>query len=338
MIKIALDAMGGDNAPQAIVQGALDALGERQDLAITLFGQKEKIEPLLSGAAGLGDRISIVDAREVITMEEAPALAIRHKSDSSIVRALESMRGGENDAVVSAGSTGALLAGGLFRVGRIKGVERPAIATVFPSPKRPYVLLDCGANADCHPEYIVNFALMGSVYMNKVMGYENPTIGLVNIGAESEKGNELAKNTYELLKNSGLNFTGNVEPRDIPAGAVDVAVTDGFTGNVILKLTEGLAKTLFGMLKTELMATPFTKIGAALAKPAFKKIKDGLDPSVVGGAPLLGCKGTIIKAHGSSNAMAIKNALYQAARVVEGDVVNIIEKRVAELTGGENSK
>ena len=216
-------------------------------------------------------------------------------------------------------------------MGRIPGIERPALASVIPSTNKPYILLDCGANADCRPDYLVQFGIMGSIYMEKVKGYSNPRVALVNIGSGSEKGNELSKETYPLLEKSGLNFTGNIEPRDIPSGAADVVVADGFTGNVVLKLTEGLASMLMGMIKTELMSSTTTKIGAMLAKPAFKKVKKRMDYTEEGGAPLLGVKGAVIKAHGSSNATAIKNALFQAARMVDGKVVDIIAEQISKL-------
>ncbi|MGN0742269.1 MAG: phosphate acyltransferase PlsX [Candidatus Fimadaptatus sp.] len=334
-MRIAVDAMGGDNAPGAVVEGCLMALRERADIAVTLAGQRDKLEPLLKDAGDAAGRVEILDAPDVIGMDEAPVMAVRRKPNSSMVKALDEVKRGAAQACVSAGSTGALLAGGMFRVGRIKGIERPALGVVIPSTQKPYILLDSGANAECRPEYLVQFALMGSIYMEKVKGYSSPRVGLVNIGAESEKGNELSKATYPLLEASGLNFTGNIEPRDIPAGAADVVVTDGFTGNVVLKLTEGLAAMLMGMIKTELMASPVTKVGAALAKPAFRSVKKRMDYTEEGGAPLLGVKGAVIKAHGSSNATAIKNALFQAARMVEGGVAEIIEAQVGALKAPE---
>ena len=335
MIRIAVDAMGGDNAPGAVVEGCLMALRERADISVALAGQTGVIEPLLADAGALRERIDIIEAPDVISMHEHPAMAVRRKPNSSLVKALDAVKHGEAQACVSAGSTGALLTGGIFRVGRIKGIDRPALASVIPSTARPYLLLDCGANADCRPEYLVQFALMGSVYMEKVKGYANPRVALVNIGAESEKGNELSKAAYALLAKSNLNFTGNIEPRDIPAGAADVVVADGFTGNVVLKLTEGLASMLMGMIKTELMSSTVTKLGAALAKPAFRNVKKRMDYTEEGGAPLLGVRGAVIKAHGSSNATAIKNALYQAARMVEGDIVNIIETQLSALAAAQ---
>lgn len=332
MIRIAVDAMGGDNAPGAVVEGCIQALRERADISVILAGQSQAIEPLLAGAGDVRARIEILEAPDVITMHEAPVMAVRRKPNSSMVKALDAVKSGDAQACVSAGSTGALLAGGMFRVGRIRGIERPALASIIPSTNKPYILLDCGANADCRPEYLVQFAMMGSIYMEKVKGYSNPRVALVNIGSESEKGNELSKATYPLLEQSGLNFTGNIEPRDIPAGAADVVVADGFTGNVVLKLTEGLASMLLGMIKTELMSSTVTKVGAALSKPAFRKVKKRMDYTEEGGAPLLGAKGAVIKAHGSSNATAIKNALFQAARMIDGDIVNIIETQVGKIS------
>lgn len=332
MIRIAVDAMGGDNAPGAVVEGCIQALRERADISVILAGQSQAIEPLLAGAGDVRARIEILEAPDVITMHEAPVMAVRRKPNSSMVKALDAVKSGDAQACVSAGSTGALLAGGMFRVGRIRGIERPALASIIPSTNKPYILLDCGANADCRPEYLVQFAMMGSIYMEKVKGYSNPRVALVNIGSESEKGNELSKATYPMLEQSGLNFTGNIEPRDIPAGAADVVVADGFTGNVVLKLTEGLASMLLGMIKTELMSSTVTKVGAALSKPAFRKVKKRMDYTEEGGAPLLGVKGAVIKAHGSSNATAIKNALFQAARMIDGDIVNIIETQVGKIS------
>ncbi|MGI6182598.1 MAG: phosphate acyltransferase PlsX [Candidatus Fimadaptatus sp.] len=331
-MRIAVDAMGGDNAPGAVVEGCIQALRERADISVILAGQSQAIEPLLAGAGDVRARIEILEAPDVITMHEAPVMAVRRKPNSSMVKALDAVKSGDAQACVSAGSTGALLAGGMFRVGRIRGIERPALASIIPSTNKPYILLDCGANADCRPEYLVQFAMMGSIYMEKVKGYSNPRVALVNIGSESEKGNELSKATYPLLEQSGLNFTGNIEPRDIPAGAADVVVADGFTGNVVLKLTEGLASMLLGMIKTELMSSTVTKVGAALSKPAFRKVKKRMDYTEEGGAPLLGVKGAVIKAHGSSNATAIKNALFQAARMIDGDIVNIIETQVGKIS------
>lgn len=336
MIRIAVDAMGGDNAPDAVVAGCLMALEKRADISVVLAGQPDRIKPLLKDAGDKMSRIEILEAQDVISMHEAPAMAVRRKPNSSMVKALDTIRNGETQACVSAGSTGALLAGGIFRVGRIKGIDRPALATVIPSTNKPYMLLDCGANADCRPEYLVHFGVMGSVYMEKIKGYKNPKVALVNIGAEKEKGNELSKEAYDLLSRSGLNFTGNIEPRYIPEGMADVVVADGFTGNVVLKLTEGLAHVLMGMLKAELISSPVTKIGALLSKPAFRSVKKRMDYTEEGGAPLLGVKGAVIKAHGSSNATAIMNAIFQAARMVDGNIVDIIAEQIRALNAADS--
>ena len=329
---IALDAMGGDNAPDAIVEGAIRALRKFKDIKVLLVGPEEKISALAANAADVQDRIEIQNATEVIGMEESPMMAVRAKKDSSLVVAMNAVREGRAGAVVSAGSTGALLAGGMFKIGRIKGIERPALAPVLPGLKGNFMLIDSGANVDCQAKYLLQFGLMGSVYMKSVMDIENPKVGLVNIGAEAEKGNKLTKETYELMhEQRSYNFVGNCEGRDIFTGDYDVVVADGFAGNIILKHTEGLAKSLFTMIKEELMASLGTKIGALLAKPAFRKIKRRMDYNAVGGAPLLGVNGAVVKAHGSSGAEAIENAIRQARRMLEGDVVGKIQEGLKVL-------
>jgi len=330
---IALDAMGGDNAPEAIVKGAIEALRKFQDVSILLFGPQQRMEELTRDASDVASRLEICDAQEVITMEEAPMMAVRKKKNSSLVLAMESVREGRAGAVVSAGSTGAVLAGGMFRIGRIPGIERPATAPVMPSIKDRFMLMDSGANVDCQPKYLLQFGLMGSVYMKSVMGIENPRVGLVNIGAEAEKGNKLVKETYELMKHqTSYNFAGNVEARDLFFGDYDVVVADGFAGNIILKQTEGLASALFKMIKHELMETTLrAKIGAMLVKPALGKIKSLMDYNTVGGAPMLGVNGAVIKAHGSSGDVAIANAVGQARLMLVGDVVGKIKEGLAGL-------
>ena len=328
---IALDAMGGDNAPDAIVEGALRALRKYRDIRILLVGPEEKLRGMIAGA-DVKDRIEIQNATEVIEMDEAPMLAVRKKKDSSMVVAMNAVREGRAGAVVSAGSTGAVLACGMFKIGRIPGIERPACAPVLPGLKKHVLLIDSGANVDCQPKYLLQFGLMGSVYMKNVMGVQEPQVGLVNIGAEAEKGNKLTKETYELMQaQDSYKFAGNCEGRDIFTGDFDVVVADGFAGNIILKHTEGLAKALFSMIKQELMASLPTKIGALLAKPAFKKLKRRMDYNSVGGAPLLGVNGAVVKAHGSSGAEAIENAIAQAKRMLEGDVVGKIREGLAGL-------
>ena len=333
---IALDAMGGDHAPDAIVEGAIRGLRKFKDIEILLTGPEEKLTALIAGASDVKDRISVQNATQVITMEDAPMMAVRTKKDSSLVVAMNAVREGRAGAVVSAGSTGAVLAGGMFKIGRIPGIERPALAPVLPGLKKNFMLIDCGANVDCQPKYLLQFGLMGSVYMKSVLDVKDPHVGLVNIGAEAEKGNKLVKETYELMQQqSGYNFVGNCEARDIFTGDYDVVVADGFAGNIILKHTEGLAKALFTMIKEELMSSLGTKIGALLAKPAFYKVKKRMDYNAVGGAPLLGVNGAVVKAHGSSGAEAIENAIRQARRMLEGDVVGKITEGLKVLEENE---
>jgi len=330
---IAVDAMGGDNAPHAIVEGCLDALREMNDIAVILCGPEEQLRPLLKDAGNLMDRITVINAPDVISMHEAPMMAVRKKVDSSMVRAMLEVKSGNAQAFVSAGSTGAVLAGGMIRIGRIRGIDRPALAPIIPGKNRPFLLIDSGANVDCQAEYLVQFGMMGSIYMEKVMGVKNPTVGLVNIGVEEEKGNQMSKKAFGLMKEQKVfNFAGNVEAREIPTGDVDVIACDGFDGNIILKYTEGLASALTGVLKEELLGGGLKeKIGALLIKPALKRFKGRLDADEHGGAPLLGVNAPMIKAHGSSNARAIKNAIRQARTMVQGDVTGKIRDAVEKL-------
>lgn len=323
-MKIIIDAMGGDNAPLAPMQGAEMAVKEL-GVEVIAVGYKEKIDAVVKVNNIDMTGITVVHASEVIGMEDSASEAIRRKKDSSLVVALRMLAEGQGDAVVSAGSTGALLAGATFVVKRIKGATRAAIGTVMPGDKKPWMLLDCGANAEVRPEMLVQFAAMGSAYQEKVMGVNAPSVGLVNIGSEETKGTALQLAAYPLLKESGLNFMGNIEPRDIPSGMADVVVCDGFTGNVILKLTEGVAKMMSGMLKDMLMKSLKTKIAALLLKSGLGDFKKKMDYSEYGGAPLLGIKQPVIKAHGSSNAKAIKNAIRQAKLCAEKDVCGSIE-------------
>ena len=334
MIKyvIAVDAMGGDNAPDAIVAGAVQAVREFKDIKVLLAGPKDRIEALIADAKDVADRIEILPADEVITMEEAPMMAVRKKVNSSMVQAMLAVREKRAGAVVSAGSTGAVLACGMLRIGRIRGIERPALAPVIPGAKKPFLLIDSGANVDCQPKYLNQFGLMGSVYMRSVMGIEDPAVGLVNIGAEEEKGNKLTKETYQLMKaQKSYRFVGNAEARDIPGGDFDVVVADGFDGNIILKDTEGIVKALLSMLKEGLMSSAVTKIGAALSKPAFRDLKRKLDYNAYGGAPMLGVEGAVVKAHGSSGDEAIKNAVRQAREMLAGNVVEKIREGLEGL-------
>lgn len=331
MVHIYLDAYGGDNAPKAIVEGAVMALKNNPNLKLTLAGKKQEIEELLSLHAGVSDRIIIDECSEFISNHESPAMAIRQKKDSAIVKGMLKLRENAVDGFVSAGSTGAVLLGGMLRLGRISGIERPALAPIMPSEKSRFLLIDCGANVDCKPEWLKQFAIMGSVYMENVAGIQNPRIGLVNNGAEEEKGNSLSKETYQLLKNSNLNFAGNVEARDITKDVADVIVCDGFVGNVILKFMEGVSSSLIKIIKAELLSNPITKLGALLSKKAFKNVKKRLNSDEVGGAPLLGVNGAVIKAHGSSNAYAISSAINQCVLLVERKVISTINKNINEI-------
>jgi len=333
MISIAVDAMGGDNAPRAICEGVLQALREMPDIAVALCGPEGEIRPLLQGADDVAARLSVIDAPEVISMHESPTLAVRRKTDSSMVRAMLEVKEGRAQAFVSAGSTGAVLAGGILRVGRIRGIDRPALAPVLPGRNHPFLLIDSGANVDCQPEYLNQFGLMGSIYMEKVMGVASPGVGLVNIGAEEEKGNQQAKDAHRLMAAQPVyRFTGNVEARDVPTGDTDVVVCDGFVGNVILKYTEGLASALTGMLKDSIMAGGLRgKIGGLLLKPAMRAFKNRMNYEEHGGAPLLGVNGAMVKAHGSSSALAFKNAVRQARLMVERDVAGTIRSELERL-------
>lgn len=322
-MNIFLDAMGGDYAPYEIVKGAIDAVKE-YDVKLTLVGRRQAIEEELSKYDFPKDKIEILHAETVIENTEEPAMAIRRKPDSSLVVALDEMKNKENAVLISAGSTGALLSGGLLKLGRIKGIKRPALAATLPKNDGVFVLIDTGANADCKPEYLEQFAQLGKIYSENVLGKTNPGIGLINIGAEAKKGNSLVKAAYELLEAGEFNFLGNVEARDIPETKADVLVCDGFTGNIVLKLTEGIAAYLLKGMKTAIMSNTKGKIGGMLIKDNLKSFKKQFDYAEYGGAPFLGVKGGIIKAHGSSDAFAIKNAVRQSMKFIENDVLQKI--------------
>ena len=330
-MKIYLDAMGGDNAPMAPAQGALEALGMYPQLEIELAGPidtvTETVNQVFEGAdEAIRSRLILTDCPEVITNCEAPVMAVRKKKQSAIVDGMLKLRDGQVNAFVSAGSTGAVLSGGMFRLGRLKGIDRPALAPLLPNGKDFFLLIDCGANVDCRPEYLHQFAMMGKAYMEGMRGIANPRIGLVNNGAEAEKGCALTKEAYELLSaDKRLNFVGNVEPREITHDQADVIVCDGFVGNVILKFMEGVAGTLMGIIKKEIYGAFRSKIGGLLAKPAFRRVKKTMDYNEVGGAPLLGVRGNVVKAHGSSGGHAIACAIRQAVQMIEGGVVEKIE-------------
>ena len=313
------------------MKGCIRALERDKRLRLIIVGKEENIRDILGG--GQTERISIVNAAQVISAEDAPVEAIRKKKDSSMVVGMDLVKRKEAGAFISAGNTGALLAGALFRIGRIKGIDRPALAPVLPTLRGGAMLIDAGANAECKPVNLLQFGMMGSAYMKGVLGVQNPRVALVNIGTEQGKGNALTKEAYALLEKSGLNFIGNIEARSIPEGAADVLVCDGFVGNVILKLTEGLAMTLFSQLKAEFTANTASKLAAAVLKPGLKKLKDRMDYKQYGGAPLLGIAGGCIKAHGSSDALAIENAIMQAVRFIENKVEQTITENVKTEDG-----
>ena len=330
-INVAVDAMGGDNAPKEIIKGAVEALSDER-LHVFLVGRESEIKSELSAYQYASERISIINATDVIGFDEAPTSAIRKKKDSSIVKGLDLLKEGKAQAFVSAGATGALLAGGTFIVRRIKGIQRPALGTVLPNAKGYFFLIDSGANMDCKPSYLLQFAKMGSIYMENVMNLKNPRVGLLNVGTEREKGNILAKEAYELLEASDVNFIGNVEAREIPLGGADVVVCDGFDGNVLLKYTEGFAKAMMGMIKKELMSSTLSKFGALLAKGAFNNLKKSFDHNEVGGAPFLGLNALVVKAHGSSNAKAIKSAITRCTEFTEKNIVEKISQSIQKDT------
>jgi len=344
-MKIVLDAMGGDYAPKVNVDGAIDALREFDDVEILLVGPQELLEKTIGeyadqqAYAAVKDRLTVVNATEVITTEEHPVMALRRKKDSTFNVGMDIVRRKEAQAFVSAGSTGAVMAGSMFKIGRIKGIDRPAIAAPLPVPGRPMLLVDSGANTDCKPAWINQFAMMGSIYMNRVMGIEEPEVGLVNIGVEAAKGNEQAQQAYALMNSQKVyKFIGNIEARDTLAGQCDVLAADGFIGNVVLKNVEGTVSMLFKLLKNGLMSTTKGKVAALLAKDTFKQLKGSFDSTEVGGAPLLGVEGAVIKAHGNSNARAIFCAIRQARTVVETGVVDLIREGVAQLAADEEAQ
>jgi len=316
--KVALDAMGGDNAPYEIIKGAMDAIGKRKDIKVFLVGQEEVIKKELENYTYEAEQVEVVNATEVIETAEPPVMAIRRKKDSSIVVAMNMVKKGEADAFVSAGSSGAILVGGQLIVGRIKGVERPPLAPLIPTDKGVSLLIDCGANVDARSSHLVQFAKIGSIYMENVMGIKNPRVAIVNIGAEEEKGNALVKETFPLLKAcEDINFIGSIEARDIPYGMADVIVCEAFVGNVILKLYEGVGAVLIKKVKAGMMTTLRSKIGALLVKPALKSTLKSFDASEHGGAPLLGLNGLVVKTHGSSKAQEVSNSIIQCVTFKE---------------------
>ncbi|MBP5555920.1 MAG: phosphate acyltransferase PlsX [Lachnospiraceae bacterium] len=327
LVNIAVDAMGGDNAPSEIVKGAVLSLEKAKDLKVTLVGREDDVRAELSKYTYDPNRIEVIHASEVIEMAEPPVMAVRNKKDSSLVKCMYLVKEGKCDALVTAGSTGAFLVGGQIIVGRIKGVERPPLAPFIPTVNGRCLLLDCGANVDARPSQLVQFAKIGSAYAKKVCGIDNPKVGIVNIGAEEEKGNALVKETFPLLKATPeINFIGSVEARDIPYGAADVVVCEAFVGNVILKMYEGVGSALLKSMKEAFMSSTKSKIGAALAKPALKKTLKAYDVNQYGGAPLLGCNGLLVKTHGSSKAVSITNSILQCKTFADQNINNDIRE------------
>lgn len=311
-VVIALDAMGGDYAPEQTVKGAVEAVNSSDEIRVILVGKQDMIAKELEKYEYAKEDIEVVHASEIIDMGDVPTVAIKDKKDSSLVVAMRLVREGKADALVSAGSTGAVLVGGQLVIGRLKGIKRPPLAPFIPTTKGFSLLIDCGANVDARPEHLVQFAQMGSIYYENVMGKKNPTVALLNIGTEEEKGNQLVKDTKPLMKEcKNINYIGSVEARELVSGAADVIVCEAFVGNVVLKFFEGLALTLFGSLKKGLMSSTRTKLGALLVKPALKGLKNQFDTSSQGGAPLLGLKGLVVKAHGNSGSKEIEIALKQ---------------------------
>jgi phosphate acyltransferase len=322
-MRIAIDAMGGDYAPKEIVLGAMKAVQQFKDVEITLIGDETQIRPFLT----TDERISLIHTDEIIEATDEPVRAVRRKKNSSMVLMAKEVSEGRAEACISAGNTGALMAAGLFIVGRIEGIDRPALAPTLPTiGGEGFLLLDVGANVDARAEHLLQYALMGSVYSEKVRGINKPRIGLLNVGTEDQKGNDLAKRAFQLIKEAGLNFIGNVEARDLLEGVADVVVTDGFTGNVALKTIEGTAISMFSMLKSALTSNFTSKLAAAVLKPRLLELKKKLDYSEYGGAALFGLKAPVVKAHGSSDANAIFHAVRQAREMVVKDVAGTIKQ------------
>lgn len=336
-MRIILDGMGGDNAPDAIVEGACLAAQEMLEGSdIVIVGQENVIKVSLSHFSYPEGKIKVVNADEVITNDESPVRAIRRKKESSIVKGITMVKNGEGDAFVSAGSTGALLAGGLLILGKITGVDRPSLATIYPViGSEPSLILDAGANAECRATNLREFGIMGSIYMERVMNRKNPTVGLVNIGTEEGKGTTLTKEAFRLLKDSDINFIGNIESRELQNSVCDVIVTDGFTGNALIKLTEGIAMMVLRELKSRFTKNMKSKMGALLLKDQLVGLKKEFDYSEYGGAPILGVKGVVLKSHGSSDALAIKQTILKAIPFVENRVVDTIEQAISEMAANE---
>ncbi len=337
-MRIAVDAFGGDHAPLEIVKGAVDAANQMPDVEVILVGCEHIINEILKTQSVPEGRVTVRHAETVIETGDVPVEAIRTKKDSSLMVALSLVKNGEADAVVSAGNTGAYLAGAFRTLGRIKGVKRPALTTILPTVGDPGLILDIGANADCRPEHLVQFAQMGSVYASHVLHIEKPRVALLNIGVEEAKGNALTKETYQQLKKEPIHFVGNIEPREILSGSADVVICDGFTGNVVIKLIEGTAGSLFSMMKKVFYKNIGTKLAAAVLKPGLKTVKAKMDYSEYGGAPLLGIDGVVFKAHGSSDAVTIKNAIGAARAYVAAGINNKIKSVIEASQPAEEEK
>ena len=335
-MNIMIDGMGGDHAPEEIVKGAVQAAKEISG-TVSIIGREERINECLQAMNWNGDNIEVVNATEVISNNESPAMAVRKKKDSSISKGMSMLKEGEVDAFISGGSTGALLSAGLLILGRIRGIKRPAIAAFFPKigMNDTSLILDCGANAESRPEYLLQYGIMGSIFVEKVKGIENPEVMLLNVGAEEEKGDPLHKKSFELLRNADINFKGNCEGRDVPFGCCDVVVTDGFSGNVFLKSSEGVALAVMKRIKQKMTEGLVAKAGALLSYNKLKEIKKEFDYSEEGGAPILGLKGPVLKIHGSSKANAVYNAILKAVPYVEQDVTALIENAITEKSSGE---
>ncbi len=340
-MKILIDAFGGDNSPDEIVNATLVALFNHKDLKITLVGKKDILQDKLAGKKYDVARLDFIDAREIISCDEAPVEAIRTKKDSSIVKAIEELKSkpDEYGAFLSAGSTGAILSAAVLKLGRVKGVVRPALAPILPTSKgTPVLLLDAGANMDTKPINLVQFAILGHIYMHKVLGVQKPRVALLNVGTEDAKGNELCKEVLPLLKRLPINFVGNMEARDIMSGNYDVVVADGFAGNVALKATEGACKTLLKEMKTALLSSLSGKIGALFLKKSLKGLVKKFDYEMFGGSVLLGTKSVVIKVHGSSKQKGFLSAIEQAMVVAKCDIPTIVENEIAKISLEELEK
>ena len=328
-VRVAVDAMGGDNAPGEIVKGAVEAVQAEKDIKVFLVGRQDAVNAELAKYTYDKKKIEVVHAEEVIEMAEPPVNAIRKKKQSSLVIGMNMIKHQEADAIVTAGSTGATLVGGQVLVGRIKGIERPPLAPLVPTEKGVSLLIDCGANVDARPSHLVQFAQIGSIYMENIVGIKNPRVAILNIGAEEEKGNQLVKETFPLLKECpGINFIGSIEAREIPHGGADVIVCEAFAGNIVLKLYEGVAATLLSKVKEGLMSSLRSKIGALLIKPALKQTLKSFDASQYGGAPLLGLNGLVVKTHGSAKAIDVKNSILQCVTFKQQDINGKIKEHI----------